>query len=155
MPGKRATVTGAKANNLLYTGAILGLIVVVVLVSVLLHSQTFVSATTHQPEAFTELYFTNATDLPSYITAGSKLPLDFTVHNEEAKNMNYKFDVSVMAPGSTKAASITESKFSLSNNASQNFKASYVMPKTAGRYEFSVSLVGQPETIHMWVEDRS
>jgi uncharacterized membrane protein len=155
MPGKRATVTGAKANNLLFTGAILGLIVIVVLVSVLLRSQTFVKASTHQPEAFTELYFSNSTNLPSYITEGSNLPIDFTVHNEEAKNMNYTFDVSVTAPSATTATSISESKFTLANNASQNFKASYVMPKNTGRYEITVSLVGQPETIHMWVEARS
>ena len=50
-------------------------------------------ATSYQPETFTELYFDNHMVLPTVIDGGKIYGFSFTVHNVEAKDMEYSYIV--------------------------------------------------------------
>src|SRR5277367_5266167 len=60
------------------------------------NTKAFVDATTHQPERYTELYFSSPTSIPVNVVSGKQLPVSFTIHNVEARNMSYTYDVSFM-----------------------------------------------------------
>src|ERR1017187_4052808 len=71
------------------------LLTVVLLFSAVSHTKAYVNATTHQPERFTELYFTSPLDLRTSAHSSLSLPIQFTVHNREASNVTYTYQVAV------------------------------------------------------------
>jgi hypothetical protein len=66
--------------------------------------RTFQTATTHQPENFTELYFTDYNSLHHTLTAGKSYPVTFTVTNHESKTFTYVYQT-VMTANHTKVTS--------------------------------------------------
>lgn len=115
------------------------------------HSKLFAEATTHQPEKFTELYFTNPNNLPSLVKSGQKLPLNFSVHNIEGTNMTYDYQVSVIyATG--KPVIFNEQELYLANGNTANVIYNIKIPVRKGKIEVDIQLVNQPDAIHMWME---
>jgi hypothetical protein len=114
------------------------------------NTPAFADATTHQPERLTELYFSDPSQLPSTIKAGKPLPVSFVVHNLEAEDMNYDYDITVAFGSSIET--FEGHKFALANGATQDLTNNIAMPSVTGRVEIGVQLIGQPETIHFWTE---
>lgn len=153
MSGKLVSFRGASANvKVLY----LSTVVIVVLSAGLLlnwtiHTRTFVKATTHQPETYTELYFTHPNSLPASINAGQAVPVAFTIHNVEARTMLYTYDITITLPNGSQQT-LTKEQISLANSQAQSVADSISLPTVAGRYEINVQLEKLPESIHYWTE---
>jgi uncharacterized membrane protein len=117
------------------------------------HTTAFVDATTHQPERYTELYFTDPTKLPVNIGHDQTLPVNFTVHNVEARNMSYTYDLSLLTT-SGKALSQSQHTFSLTNNNTKVITNDITVPNELGKTEVQIFFPGLNQSIHFWVQIR-
>ncbi len=116
------------------------------------HTQAFVNATTHQPERYTELFFTNPTKIPNVVSTGTKLPVSFTVHNVEARTMSYSYTVTFTANGSVLAQQ--QGNFNLTSNGTNYITSNITIPGFTGRGEVQVTLINLNQSIHYWVINR-
>lgn len=115
------------------------------------NTQTFVNATTHQPERLTELYFTDPTTLPLVTKAGQSLSVGFTINNLEAKDMVYTYRTTfVDAQGS--GTELGQHQVALPNGKTVSLRDTITVPVTTGRSELNVQLIDMPEAIHFWVD---
>jgi uncharacterized membrane protein len=153
MPGKHSP-TGTKSRAFIALTIVLVAMLLAGLYKV--HSTTaFVDATTHQPERYTELYFTNPTNLPVNVVHGRQLAVAFTVHNLEARSMSYTYDVSFIAANghvlSQKQGNLNES-----NDGSKAVTSSVSVPQTyRGKAEVQVALTNlENQSVHFWVQTR-
>lgn len=117
------------------------------------HTTTFIDATSHQPERYTELYFSDPTALPSNVVHGTRLPVGFMVHNVEARTTAYTAQVSLVT---TAGKTLNENKqsFALPANASESFTSDVTVPDDLGRAEVQVLLPSLKQSIHFWVQIR-
>lgn len=116
------------------------------------HTTAFVNATSHRPERFTELYFNNPTKLPAIVTPGTKLPVSFTVHNVEARDMTYVYTVSFVANGRTLVSQ--QKGFNLTSNGTNTITSNITVPSFSGKAEVQVLLNNVGQSIHFWVITR-
>jgi hypothetical protein len=116
-----------------------------------LHSKALTDALSHQPEKYTELFFTNANDLPTTISEGQILPIYFTIHNVESETTTYTYSI-VFTSSTGGTTLLTSGLLTLGSNGSSNLVRSISLPAFSGRGEVGVVLKNQPETIHFWVE---
>src|ERR1700729_1478135 len=95
MSQKRSAHSSAKSSKR-YKYAI-GVAVLLLGITLLIyqerHTSFVVNATTRQPQPYTELYFTQPDQLPSSVRAGQTLPVAFTVHNVEARQISYTYSI--------------------------------------------------------------
>jgi hypothetical protein len=149
----QAAFRGAKnLNKKFYVhGAVAVLLLAGVLVGVIAHTQTFQKAVTHQPETYTELYFSKPNSLQEVAKAGQELPVAFTIHNAEARDITYTYTMQV-SDQTGKTDSSTQQKITINNGYAFMLNSQAKIPTIAGRYEVTIALVNQPETIHYWVE---
>src|SRR5580700_11164872 len=107
------------------------------------HTHAFVDATTHQPERYTELYFSDPDTLPANVTAAQKLPVDFTIHNVEARTTAYTYTIDFTAPtGHTTV--LEQQSLTLANDQAVTIADTVQLPAFAGRGEISVQLLHEP-----------
>lgn len=152
MPGKRAIMQDVSLEKRRYylLGSVILLLLLILLFGWVRHTQTYIKATSHLPETYTELYFSNPNSLPTS-TASGVVPIDFTIHNNEARTMTYTYDIDATSP-SGQTALLAEDKVTLKNNQTAKVTNSSNIHSIVGRTEISVVLLGQTETIHYWVE---
>ncbi len=131
-------------------GVIMLLIGVVLAANWLGHSQLLIKATTHQPERFTELYFTNPNSLPTTAASQKSLAFSFTIRNAEARDMTYTYKAVFTAP-SGQTTILDRRQLSLPAGETTRIAAATTLPNFAGRGEVSVMLLNQPEAIHFWL----
>jgi len=117
-----------------------------------MHSKVVTNATTHQPERYSELYFTSPSNLPSQVKAGQALPVSFTLHNVESEQYSYTYTID-FTTSSGKTTVLSRGSLTLDNNAVAHISQSEHLPTFTGRGEVSVIIANQPESIHFWVED--
>lgn len=149
----KASFRGASTNvkRLMLLGAIIVLVLMVLFINTIRHSQLFVNATTHQPETYTELYFSQPNQLPSVANAGQSIPVNFTIHNVEARNMQYTYAIQLSdAAGHT--IKVLNQSVNLGNGMQDAISSKIALPNGRGKYEISVILKNQPEAIHYWTE---
>lgn len=136
----------------------LGVVILAILLAGIYHvrdTKAFVDATTHQPERYTELYFTDSNNLPINAVHGKSLTLAFTIHNLEARTMTYTYNVSFLSASATilsqKQGTITESV-----NGSKSITSDISVPTNyAGKAEVQVTLTNlHNQAIHFWVLTR-
>lgn len=147
-----ATDTGFRTRALIP----LCILIVILLVGGYLtvrHTEIFVDATTHQPERYTELYFSDPTSLPINVPHGSSLPVSFVAHNVEARNMSYDYAVSFI----TDAGQMLSQKqgiFSLQSSQTKTVLVPMSIPGSyRGRAEIQVTLENlDNQSIHYWVK---
>ncbi len=60
------------------------------------------TATTHKPESFTELYFSDYSKVPKNLTLGKKYPIQFTISNHEFKNYTYTYQTELVGQNLTR-----------------------------------------------------
>lgn len=113
----------------------------------------FVDATTHQPERYSELYFANSNQLPANIVHDKTVPVSFSVHNVEARNTSYPYQVSLISDAG-KTIAQTQGNFSLPNNGTKTINSTIQVPNYRGRAEVQVLLTNLHQSIHFWVQSR-
>jgi hypothetical protein len=118
------------------------------------HTKIIADAITHQPERYTELFFTDPNDLPSTAISKQQLPVQFTIHNVEARNMTYTYDIDFTS-ATGKVTLLSQRSLSLASTKAVAITDTEKLPKFTGRVEISVILLHQPEAIHLWLEDAS
>ncbi len=90
--------TQPKSHAVLSRILALELLIVLVVLGVMfktpIHS-AYALASTHQPETYTELYFTNVVSLPKQVTVGRIYNFGFKVVNHESRIMTYHYAVTI------------------------------------------------------------
>lgn len=116
------------------------------------HTTAFKLATTHQPERFTELYFTRPNDLPASAKSGDRVPVAFTLHNVEAQDVMYTYQITFTDAGGTKL--LLERQLSIADGQKQPVTDYAAIPAGTGKGELSVILLhnNKSQTIHFWLE---
>jgi hypothetical protein len=101
-----------------------------------------------QPEAFTELYFTQHLLLPK--TAASPLSFSFTVHNAEGTATTYPYAI-VMTQPDGKVQTLQTGSLALQNGETRNVTTKLVLPANTTAAEIAVVLPVQQESIDFWL----
>jgi hypothetical protein len=102
-----------------------------------------------QPTPYTELYFTDHTNLPVFVSTSYTNAFAFTIGNHEGKALSYPYVVTATsAQGTTEIASgsvrVDSARF-------VNTSVSFLAPAPATKYVITVQLSGRPEMIHFAV----
>jgi hypothetical protein len=119
----------------------------------LFQAEPFKQATTHRPERFSELYFNNPLALPEVVQPGQVLPVTFVIHNHEAQDMTYHYQVSfhdAEAPGAV--TTFKERRVRIADGQARAITQEIFVPSGVGRGEIIVKLNNKAESIHYWVE---
>jgi hypothetical protein len=153
MPTKLAAYRGAtaKVKRIYLLCAVVLVLAIGMLLNWVMQTQTYIKATSHQPEAYTELYFTDPNSLPSSAQNGQTVPVNFTVHNVESRNMLYTYNIELTTP-TGQTTIVSHEQFAVARGDTLNIVSDATLPSSAGRDEVNVVLVGMPESIHYWVE---
>lgn len=110
---------------------------------------SIVQATAVKPETFTELYFSNHTNLPSKIDTGKIYSFAFTVHNVEAKQMDYKYIVFMQSKNSKEL--IDTKSIELQNNQTTTISESFELASPVTQAEIVVRLINKDQQIDFYV----
>ncbi len=114
------------------------------------HTQAYKMATTHQPERFTELYFTRPDALPARVEPGSKLSVTFTLHNQESRDTTYVYQITFTDQDGT--VTLVTHSLQLKTNQQRAITENIVVPVGDTRGEVSVHLLHEDQSVHFWVE---
>jgi len=114
------------------------------------HTRAYKLATTHQPERFTELYFTRPDALPASAAPGSRLPVAFTLHNQEAADTSYTYRITFTDPSGT--VTLGTHSLRLKSGQQQAITQNVLVPAGDTRGEITVDLVHKDQSIHFWIE---
>lgn len=89
-----------KLASLLIVAALVGgMIVLINLNGTAIHDELVTLYLLPQPEKLTELYFNDNANLPKTATSNQEISFAFVIHNLEAADYQYDYDVSVDANG--------------------------------------------------------
>jgi hypothetical protein len=108
--------------------------------------QAYSLATTHQPEPYSELYFTNPSKLPLYSPAGKLEVLNFVITNHEGSRHNYSYSIEETRQGHSQTYQSTV--FSLADGASLTRSVSYILPRSYQSIKITISLDGSSQQIN-------
>lgn len=152
MPKHRKSTT-----TKLKTLAVIGTVFVAILIVGVYRARNtnaFVDATTHQPERYTELYFSNPTAIPINVIHGKQLSVSFTTHNVEAHPMGYSYDVEFIASNNI-ILTQEQGDFNVPTNGTVVNTDNITVPQTyRGKAEVQVTLTNVKQTIDFWVQTR-
>jgi hypothetical protein len=99
-----------------------------------------------QPTPYTELYFTDHTNLPSFLSTSHTNDFAFTIGNHEGKALSYQYQVTATsAQGTTRVGGGT---VQADSGRLVNTSVSFLAPAPATQYVITVHLSGRPEMIH-------
>jgi hypothetical protein len=99
-----------------------------------------------QPTPYTELYFTDHTNLPAFLSTASTNEFAFTIGNHEGKALSYPYVVTATSSqGTTKVAS---GKVQVVSGRLVSTSVSFLAAAPATQYVITVQLSGRPEMIH-------
>lgn len=114
-------------------------------------TEAFKLATTSQPEHFTELYFTDPLNLPTATAAGQTASVRFVVHNHEARDVTYTYELRIVAEDG-KVQSAVERQVLVPKGEAESITETITAPSTGDRSEVIVELKDKGQTIHFWLE---
>jgi len=102
-----------------------------------------------KPEKLTELYFNNSANLPSSATSNQAISFAFVIHNLEAADYQYVYEVSVSVNG---ARHIVDSgKVMVKNNQYYVKNEKFNLMNSHGRQEVAVELIDFHQSIDFWI----
>jgi len=135
-------------------GGVLALLVLVLVASnsPWVHARLAAAKLLPQPEAYTELYFTQHLALPK--TAIGLVPFSFTVHNVEGDATTYPYEVVLLLPNG-KTQTLSTGTLALQNGETRSVAATVNVPKGTTTAEIAVVLPNQQESIHFWLGAQS
>lgn len=102
------------------------------------------------PETFTELYFENHIKLPSLVDLGRKQMFSFTIHNLEARNMSYSYEVYIDTNGIQKPVDVKT--IAIKDNGYTTIPESFTLTTAADRSVVVVNLKNKNQKIDFWIE---
>lgn len=125
--------------------------------------QTISLATSVKPEAFTELYFENHTELPRlmaypnqftwYDNASTNLySFSFTINNLENKPMNYPYEVYSFEHNKIL---IDQGKLFINPNESKTLTEQFTLSNNHSRTKVVVNLIEKNQQISFWIDKQS
>jgi len=153
MLGKRDARSSVRTvKRYLYT---MGLIALCLGISLFIyrerHSTVLTDATTHKPQPYTELYFSQPAQLPSRVQPGQSLPVTFTIHNVEARDLTYAYTVDFV-PSDGQVTALPQQQVAVASGRTVTVNDTAMkVPQFSGRAEVSLMLLHRPEAIHFWV----
>lgn len=108
--------------------------------------RTFQTATSHQPENFTELYFTDYKSLPHLLKVGKTYTVPFTITNHESKIFTYTYQTTLTRDGKnivSKPVTVTV------NNGKSIQQLAHINAKKSGDHlELVIRVINKNLTIH-------
>ncbi len=99
-----------------------------------------------QPTPYTELYFTNHTNLPVIVSTSYTSTFDFTIGNHEGKSLSYPYTVT--ATSAQRTTKVAGGNVRVDDGRLVNTSVLFQAPAPATQYVITVQLSGRPETIH-------
>jgi hypothetical protein len=105
-----------------------------------------------KPEKLTELYFNNSANLPASATGDQAISFSFVIHNLEAANYQYVYEVSVNANGTRRI--VDSGKVLVKNNQYYVKNEQFNLLSSPGRQEVVVALTNMQQSIDFWIETR-
>jgi len=101
-----------------------------------------------KPETLTELYFTDNANLPSTVTSNQVISFAFVIHNLEAADYQYTYDVSVNANGTRQI--VDSGNVLVKNNQYYVKDEKFNLMNSSGRQEVVVELTNKRQSIDFW-----
>ena len=101
---------------------------------------------TRQPTPFTELYFTDHTNLPAFLSTSYTNEFAFTIGNHEGKALSYPYVVTAKSSHGTTA--LATGTVNVDAGRLVRVLVSFLAPEPATQYVITVQLSGHPELIH-------
>jgi hypothetical protein len=99
-----------------------------------------------QSTPYTELYFTDHTNLPSFLSTSYTNDFAVSIGNHEGKAVSYPYQVTAKsAQGTTKVSS---GAVEVGSGRVVSTSISFLAPAPALQYVITVQLLGRPEMIH-------
>jgi hypothetical protein len=135
----------------LFIGVILvvGILVFFNLNRASVYNELFALDLVPKPEKLTELYFNDNANLPSSVTSNQAISFAFVIHNLEATNFQYTYDVSVNANGTRH---IVDSGNVLVKNNQYYVKNEKInLIHSTGSQEVVVELTNKQQSIDFWI----
>ena len=140
-------------------GKLVSLIIIILLAAIIIISLALNGPSIHdelvtlglipKPETLTELYFNTNTDLPHSATKNQVVSFAFVIHNLEATDYQYTYEVFVNVKG-TKHIVDTEN-IVVKNNQYYTKSEKFKLTHSSGRNEIIVELVNKQQSIHFWI----
>jgi len=112
--------------------------------------QTWVLATTIQPERFTELYFENHTELPKFATKDESYEFKFTIHNLEHQTKQYKYEISITDDKEDKQI-LKVKTLTLKHDEFATIPIYFKLLKQVDKARVVVKLVNKDQEIAFWI----
>lgn len=102
------------------------------------------SATTHQPERYTQLYFTDPAHLPAFAPLGKPQVIPFRIVNHEHASKTYTYETQVTIAGKTSAYRGT---VTLADGQGADETLGFTIPAARMQAAITVRLVGTGQTL--------
>ncbi len=112
--------------------------------------ETVILATTRKPETFTELYFEDHLSLPDKVTLFKENNFNFTIHNLENKDMEYKYEIYVDITKEKKQM-IDKGSVLIKNNEYKTISEEFTITVPIQRVKVAVNLISKSQQIHFWM----
>jgi len=128
---------------------VVGMLVFYSLNEVSIHNELATSDLLPKPEVFTELYFKDAANLPTSATSNQVIKFAFVIHNHEATNYLYAYEVFVIASGTTHI--VDSGNVFVKNNQYYVKNEKYNLMNSHGRQEVVVELINLHQSIDFWI----
>ena len=107
-------------------------------------SKAFTLATTHQPERYTQLYFTSPAKLPSYAATGQTQTVPFSVVNDNAQPVSYSYQVITTIGNVTTR---TSSSFRLASGRTIYLTTQFTIPTPLTKAHLVIKLLNTDEQL--------
>ena len=101
---------------------------------------------TRQPTPFTELYFTDHTNLPAILSTSDSNQFAFMIGNHEGKALSYPYVVTAKSSHGTTV--LVTGRVNVGSGRSVRVPVSFLASEPATQYVITVQLSGHPELIH-------
>ena len=150
MPTGTTDHTQSKTRTLL-TRLFAGLFVLVVLLIGFVEraplADAYHLATTHSPERYSELYFTDSTKLPQQIIAGRRYDIAVHVQNHEQAAKAYQLVAVVQVSG--QPVSTQTARVQMNDGEGKDATFSFTAPQAGGSVDMVVQIKGTKQYIEL------
>lgn len=102
-----------------------------------------------KPETMTELYFTNNTNLPNAVENNQPINFTFVIHNLEATDYQYTYNVSVITNGNKRI--VDSGKVLIKDDQYYIKNENFTVTHSPGRQEVVVELISKQQSIDFWI----
>jgi hypothetical protein len=103
-------------------------------------------SSSRQPATYTELYFSDAAQLPKHLVLSGANTFGFTIANHEGRAVSYQYEVTADRAGETLPIAVNELLVASGDTASAT--VSFTPAQANTRYLLTVQLIGRSEAIH-------